>query len=381
MKYILWLIRIVVGVLFIFSGLVKANDPMGLVYKMNEFFDVLHMSFMSSYSFAFSILMIAFEIIAGIALLLGYAFRVFSVLLLLLNVFYMFLTGYALYSGKVQECGCFGACIKISNDATFWKDVVLTALSIILFVYRKRILPLFTAYPGASLMIICSFFAFGIQWWALEHGPFVDCLAYKPGNNLWQKMHPATGPGIVPDRYESVMVYEKNGIKKEFQTNSPEKPWEDSTWKYDTTINKLIKGTGNAEPEIKDFTLVDIYKNDHTQEILTTPGYMFLWFVKDPEKMRQDNMDRLQNIIKRSQKLGVHFYLVISGTAEQDTVFQRKWNVMGVDMVLLDATVAKTAMRTNPGLMLLKDGTVQQKWSFRDYPKDINMENDKLTTK
>src|SRR4051812_5394819 len=108
MKYILWLIRIIVGVLFIFSGVVKANDPLGLSYKMNEFFEVWGTFWMQPFSLTLSVLMIAFEIIAGVAVLLGYAQKIFSVLLLLLITFFTFLTAYVLFSGKIHECGCFG---------------------------------------------------------------------------------------------------------------------------------------------------------------------------------------------------------------------------------------------------------------------------------
>src|SRR3954471_6644925 len=104
MKIILWILRIAVGCLFIFSGLVKANDPLGLVYKMNEFFEVWNMNFMLEYTLAMSVLMIAFEIISGVAMLVGNAFRLWVTLLLLLNIFFTFLTGYALYSGKIKEC-------------------------------------------------------------------------------------------------------------------------------------------------------------------------------------------------------------------------------------------------------------------------------------
>ena len=190
MKYFLWLLRIILGVLFIFSGLVKANDPMGLVYKMDEFFEVLQMSckeshwntladfmgFMSHYSFAFSVTMIAFEIVCGVAVLVGYAFRFFSTLLLLLNIFFTFLTGYALYSGKIKECGCFGACIPLSPHATFYKDVVLTIMSIIVFIYHGRISSIFNRHVSTATFIISVVFSASVQWWALEHLPFNDCI-------------------------------------------------------------------------------------------------------------------------------------------------------------------------------------------------------------
>lgn len=376
MKYFLWVIRIVVGLLFIFSGVVKANDPMGLVYKMIEFFEALHMEFLANYAFYFSILMIAFEIICGFAVLLGSSFRLFSILLFLLNILFLFITAYALYSGNVKECGCFGACIKISNEATFYKDVVLTILAFILFVYRGQVKPVFTRYVMSAIMITVTFLAFGIQWWALEHLPFNDCLAYKPGNNLWEKMKPPTGPGVITDSFTTVMTYEKDGVKKEFTMQNY--PWQDSTWKFVNSESKLVR-KGNAEPEIKDFAITDSSNTDRTQEILTAQGYTFLWFVKDPGKARKDNADRIQNIIQQAAKLNMRFYILSSGTPEQTHDFVKNWHLENVTVYSLDGTVSKTAMRTNPGLMLIKDGVVQYKWSFRDYPKNISLENGKFS--
>ena len=141
MKTFLNISRIIVGVLFIFSGLVKANDPLGLSYKMQEFFEIWNMHWLNDYTLAFSILMITFEIIAGVAVLVGYKMRLFSWLLLLLIIFFTFLTGYALFSGKVRECGCFGDCIPLTADQSFMKDLFLLVLIIPIFLYSNRIKP------------------------------------------------------------------------------------------------------------------------------------------------------------------------------------------------------------------------------------------------
>jgi len=378
MKYILWFLRIVVGILFIFSGLVKANDPLGLVYKMQEFFEVLHMGFMVPYAFVFSIVMIAFEMLAGVALLLGFAFRVFSFLLLLLNMLFTFLTAYALFTGSVKECGCFGACIKISNEATFWKDVALLAAAIILFAYRKRIHPLFGKYTGTSIMVLSLFLAFGIQWWALEHLPFYDCLAFKVGNNIPEKMKVPTGPGIVTDSFASVFIYEKDGVKKEFDQNNY--PWQDSTWKFIDRKDKQVR-QGNAEPEIHDFVITDYDGTDQTQNILTTPGYVFLFFVKDVRTARLDNMDRIRMLIPAAEKFEIPTYCLCSSPKEDALPFQQAQGLGMIPFFQFDGTVSKTAMRSNPGLMLIKNGTIVGKWSFRDYPKSISMDNGKLSWK
>ncbi|HYD20295.1 MAG TPA: BT_3928 family protein [Flavipsychrobacter sp.] len=370
MKYLLWLLRIIVGVLFIFSGLVKANDPLGLTYKMEEFFEVLHMTFFNQYAFAFSILMIAFEIISGVALLLGYAFRIFSFLLLLLNLWFTFLTAYALFSGKIKECGCFGDCIKISNEETFWKDVVLTIMSIILFIYRKRVEPVIKGRAGHIVMLIVTIFAFGIQWWSLKHLPFHDCLPYKKHANVYRKMLPP--PGCVPDSFANIFIYQKDGVKKEFTQDNL--PWQDTTWVFVDRIDKMVR-KGNCDPEIKDFIISDENGNDRTVEILNTPGPTYLWFVKDAATANTANMDDLKSLIANAQKQNIPFYVLCSSVKEEAEAFRKKHGLEHVPFYVLDGTVSKTAMRSNPGLMLLDQGTIVEKWSYMDYPKDAQMVN------
>jgi uncharacterized membrane protein YphA (DoxX/SURF4 family) len=377
MKYFLWVLRIVIGVLFIFSGIVKANDPMGLVYKMDEFFEVLNMTFMSHWSFMFSIVMIAFEIVCGVAVLLGYSFRFFSAMLVLLNLFFLFLTGFALFSGKVKECGCFGACIKISSEATFNKDIVLTVIALVLFAFRNRIQDLFPRRINTVIMIVCTLFALGIQWWALKHLPFYDCLAYKAGNNLWEKMQ--TAPGATQPEYKTTFVYEKDGVKKEF--TSENYPWQDSTWKFVSSESKLIK-EGTGQPEIPhDFALSDSDGTDRTQAILTAKGYTFIWFLRDPEKAHAENMDKLRTLLTKAEALHIAFYLASSAGYDVALPYRQKWGVMDASFLTLDGTVSKTAMRTNPGLMLLKDGVVVKKWSYLDYPADMTLNNGTLDVK
>ncbi len=382
MKYLIWLLRIVLGGLFIFSGVVKANDPLGLTYKMNEFFDVLHLEFLQKHSFFFSVSMITFEITAGVAIIVGNAFRFWSVLMLLLNAFFTFLTWYAWKSGKIHECGCFGNCFKLANDVTFYKDVVLTAIALFLWIFRYRVFPIFDK-DGTNMGIVGGAFVIAVagQWYTLHHLPIHDCLPYKVGNNLWEKMQPA--PDAVPDEYETILTYSKNGIKKEFTTQEymDKKIWEDKAWKFDTSITKLVK-EGKGQPEIpKDFALTTLKGADSTERVLKAEGYTFLWFIREPEKADLKDMDKLHNIIDKANAMHVRFYVCISATPDQCKTYKEVWNMKDVQFFLIDGVVCKTAMRTNPGLMLLKDGVVQNKWSYLDYPKDIVLDNGVLSIK
>ena len=382
MKYLIWLCRIVLGGLFIFSGVVKANDPLGLTYKMTEIFDIWGMSGLGKYAEVLSIAMIAFEIIGGVAVIVGNSFRLYISLMLLLNIFYTFLTYYALTSGKVKECGCFGDCIKLSNEATFYKDVALTAINLFLWIFRYRVFPIFNN-PKINMYIVvgAAVIAFGGQWYTLHYLPVHDCLPYKVGNNIWSKMQ--ASDGATAAEYKTVLTYSKNGIKKEFTTEefNKEKIWEDPAWKFDTSISTLVK-EATGQPEIpKDFALNDLKGEDRTEDVLTAKGYTFLWFVREPATANLKNMDRLKNIIAKAGTMNVKFIVLCSAGADICQTYQEVWGMKDVTFYTLDGVVSKTAMRSNPGLMLLNDGNVVGKWSYLSYPKDIVLDNGKLNTK
>src|SRR5919107_593276 len=154
MKILPSVIRIVVGVLFIFSGLIKANDPTGLSYKMEEFFEVWGLQSLNNYTLAFAVIMNAFEIVAGVAILLGWKMRLFSWLLLLLIIFFTFLTGYALFSGKIKECGCFGDCIPLQANQSFIKDLILLILILLIMPFRNVIRPVLNSKLSSSLIVL-----------------------------------------------------------------------------------------------------------------------------------------------------------------------------------------------------------------------------------
>src|SRR6478735_2922951 len=152
-KNTLLVIRWVVGLLFIFSGLVKANDPLGLSYKMQEFFEVWNLHFLNDYTLTFSLLMNVFEVLAGVAVIIGWGMRLFSWLLLLLIIFFSFLTGYALFSGKIKTCGCFGDCLPLTPAQSFTKDLVLFVLIVILFASANRITSSLKSIVAVCLLI------------------------------------------------------------------------------------------------------------------------------------------------------------------------------------------------------------------------------------
>ena len=379
MKIIVTIVRLIVGILFIFSGLVKAIDPLGLSYKMQEFFEAWNeglnkssfflshllinlFDFLHQHSLTLSIIMIAFEIIAGAALLLAWQMRVFSRLLLLLIVFFTFLTGYALLSGKFKNCGCFGDCLPITPKTSFLKDVALTIMISFLFWQRKKIKSYFSPRFDWAAMIIVIIFSFGVQWYMLTYLPVIDCLPFKKGNNISEQMKiPANA---IPDSTVITFVYEKDGNKIEFTADKFPEDFND-TYKFISRYDRLIRKGKNNEPPIKGFSLTTANNEDSTEAILnsTENKIMVFTFGIEGQPSWINNFKKLIDVTKQK---GIKIYLV---TNDYNNISQwaSKINVANdVTIFKCDYTVIKTAARTNPCFYLVKQGTILGKWGYKN---------------
>lgn len=371
MKVFANIARLIVGVLFIFSGLVKANDPLGLSYKMQEFFEVWNWHALNEYTLAFSVIMIAFEIIAGVAVLLGWRMNLFIWLLLLLIVFFTFLTGYALFSGKIRECGCFGDCIPLQAYQSFIKDLALLVLILFLFPFRRKIVP--WAAPNAAVAVLaCSaVFSFALQWYVLKHLPIVDCLPYREGNNLPEKMKAPLGS--IPDSTVIVFTYEKNGQQSSFTAENFPADFDDS-YTFVKREDKVVR-KGNAVPAIHDFTLQTQSGNDTTLALLGEPGDKLFVFLKDGFEAGPW-VAQLDAVLGVAAKKGMKNFLVtnLQNIQLQDPSQQAVINKL--IPLRADGTAIKTAARHNPTLFLIRQGTVVKKWSANDFDKALRFLSD-----
>lgn len=365
MKQILAVTRGLVGVLFIFSGLVKADDPLGLSYKMQEFFDVWSFHLLDHLTLTFSMIMIVFEIVAGVAVLVGWRMRLFSWLLLVLMIFFTFLTGYAYLSGKVRECGCFGDCIPLTAGESFVKDLVLLVLVLFLFAMRNRIKPLWPSVVSAAVLVAATFVSFIFQGYVLKHLPVVDCLPYKKHNDILEKMK--APPGSIPDSTVITMVYQKNGQKVEFDASHFPKDFDDS-YKFVSRYDKVVR-EGNAVPAIKDFVLITDAGTDTTQDVLTAKGYKLFEFVRELDDGFASRQFSVLLTAAKAKKMP--FYII---TADYDNVANRVQQMgIAADVIVLkcDATAIKTAARVNPTLYLIKNAVILGKWSYADLDNAI----------
>jgi uncharacterized membrane protein YphA (DoxX/SURF4 family) len=363
MKIIISIIRIIVGVLFIFSGLIKANDPTGLSYKMQEFFEVWGLNFLDNYTLAFALIMNGFEIVAGVAVLLGWQMKTFSWLLLLLIIFFTFLTGYALFSGKIKTCGCFGDCIPLSAKQSFIKDLILLVLIIIIFITKDAISPLFNKAGSTSFIVLTILFCAISQWYVLKHLPVVDCLAYKTGNNIIDKMK--IPDGAVSDSFAIKFKYRKAGKEVLFDADNFPADFNDSTYQFVDRVQELIR-PGSATAPITDFVLYSDNGEDTTLAILNQPGEYVMLFIKDASQAESGWNKNAALVASTCYQKKIPFFIV---TATTDAARQQLPGVKNVQFLKCDATVIKTAGRVNPTYFIMKQATINGKYANVDFEK------------
>ncbi|MGE5520855.1 MAG: BT_3928 family protein [Candidatus Dadabacteria bacterium] len=370
MRLLTRIVQILVGLLFIFSGIIKANDPLGLSYKMQEFFElwsagllqghfflrtplVSLLDFLHDHSLTLSIIMITLEIIAGVAVIIGWSRNFILYLLLVLIIFFTFLTGYAYLSGKFTNCGCFGDCLPITPLTSFTKDVILLFLILLLLAGRRYIMRPITARAGNFIIIFILFVCLFAQWYMLTYLPVLDCLPFKKGNVIAEQMHPPKGS--VPDSFAIRFIYEKNGVRYQF---SPENlPADFTTYKYIDRQQTLVR-KGNAEPAIKGFVLTGISGEDSTETILQLPECLLL-FCLDFSKTNW--LPSFKQVVSEAGKKNVPVFVASPSLVDGKKMFDKE-GLAEVPQFNTDYTVVRTVARTNPTLLLLKKGVIINKY-------------------
>lgn len=360
MKLPINIIRVLVGMLFIFSGLIKANDPLGLAYKMEEYFAVWGWDWANQFSLGLSIAMNVLEIVAGIALLLGWQAALVSKGLLGLMVFFTFLTAYAVFSGKIKTCGCFGDCIPLQAYQSFLKDVVLLALTVILVSNHRYILPIFKVRPTLFIVLLSLGIVFWGQMEALRSLPYVDCLPYAAGKKLLPQMQAPLGS--IPD---SVVVMYKYKVGNEiisFDANHFPTDFDDTKYTFVDRENVVVK-KGNATPAIQDFALYSALGSDTTMAILQAPKLQLLFFAKDFKGIQPEWWEVFTKIYTIAHKDNTNFVMVSNQPVLVSNFFNTQHRFK-VPVLTCDGTVMKTMLRSSVGLIAMQGDKVVQKWSF-----------------
>lgn len=367
MKYFIWFCRIIIGVLFIFSGYVKAVDPIGMQYKLEEYFEVFHMDFFIPYALYFSILLNALEIVLGIFTLLGIRMVQTAWLLVLIIVFFLFLTGYSAVTNKITDCGCFGDAIKLSTWATFYKNVIFLGLIIPIFLWRNNIEPLFNKtfsnifYYGS--IIACL----GLEWYCLQHLPIIDFRPYKVGNDIREQM--SIPVGAPRDSVVTKLVYKDKRDGKEQSYLMNELPWADSLWMANNEFVKQenIVVREGYQPKIKDFKVWNDDNIDLTSQLLDSNKYQLWVIAYDISKTDIKGFDRIAANVSAYEQAGI---AVLGLSASSYSVIEelRHNSNAAFPFYYADGTVLKTIIRANPGIVLLNGSKVLAMWHYNDTP-------------
>jgi hypothetical protein len=366
---VVWFCRIAVGLLFIFSGLVKANDPLGFSYKLEEYFEVFHMLFLSDFALSIAILLCALEMILGFALLIGWRSVAVVWGLLLLIVFFGFLTFYSAYFKVVQTCGCFGDAIPLTPWQSFSKDMVLLALVLVLFVSRHSIKSILKPEAARMAFIIAVIFSFGFGIYTYNFLPVIDFLPYKVGANIPEAMK--TPPGAEPDKYE--ITYQlKNKATGEAKTMTDAEYmktniWKDNNWEIKgEPVSRLVKA--GFTPKIRDLSIQDAQGNNYTQELLSNPFYNVIIVAYNLNHTNDEAINKLNALaINLTQNYNIRTVLLTSNSPTDATAFAKQHHLLP-DIFYADGVPLKTMVRSNPGVLLLKNGVVINKWHFHNVP-------------
>jgi uncharacterized membrane protein YphA (DoxX/SURF4 family) len=347
--------RLLVGVVFIFSGFVKGVDPLGTVYRMDDYFIAFGTEWAMFLSLFLAISLSALEFVLGIALIFNTKMKFFSWILFLLMIFFTGLTLNDAITNMVPDCGCFGDAITLSNWNTFYKNVFLMIFVSIIFFTRKKI---DSTWSGASQWLVIVIASASFVWFSffnLNHLPVIDFMDWEIGNQLVKENEEAKV-------YLSYQNKETGEIKEYL---SPNYPWNDSVWMTNWAfVGQRFEENGDQSAELK---IEDVTGDDYTRLFIENPDYQFLVVAYDLDICDVDAFQKLNSLYKTVEQEGLLMIGLTSTIPEKVEKFRAQNNIE-YDFYFADDIVLKTMVRASPGLILLKDGVVLNKWHFNDFP-------------
>jgi uncharacterized membrane protein YphA (DoxX/SURF4 family) len=351
--------RFFVGGLFIFSGLIKLNDPIGTEIKMEEYFEVFAENFGSffhffiPYAMEIGFIMIVLEIVLGVAVLIFYKMEITTLLLLILMVFFTFLTGYSAITNAVTDCGCFGDAIKLTPWQSFYKDIILMFPVLHLFWYRRTYTPVLRSREGHAVIIAVTVLCTFLGVYAVMHLPFIDFRAYRVGNNIPKQMEPEEQP-----KFEYVFKRKDNGDL----VNSEKYLTDTTLYKYESVRQT---NEDKTKANITDYSVTSVDGEDVTAQ--TFQGNKLLLIIIDVDKASVKNIGSIKKLIDELDGK-IDIMALTSSSGEKFETFRHE-HQLAVSYYFTDATVLKTIIRSNPGIALWKDGTVLGNWHHNDTPE------------
>jgi uncharacterized membrane protein YphA (DoxX/SURF4 family) len=371
MKYLTLAGRLILGVVFIFSGFVKSVDPLGSAYKFSDYFNAFKLSFLSFLALPLGVVLSAFEVVLGISLLLGYRRRITFRILFWFMGFFTLLTLILALFNPVTDCGCFGDAIILTNWETFLKNVVLMLFVVPLFMMRDHQEDVETN-QFREWGLIASFYLLmvGFSLWNHAHLPLIDFRPYDVGTIIQEEMEIPDGAPV--DEYETELVYREkaSGETKGFTIENY--PRDTTMWEFVSSESRLI--SKGFEPDIHDFAVMDKEGRDIIDQILSENGYSLMMISHD---LNEADEEALQKARDWSQleilAEGYQFYAVTATPSEEVNELSVSLD-LGYGFYAADEIMLKTVVRSNPGFILIRNGVIVGKWSNRDFPRvgDLN---------
>jgi len=360
MKILNLISRIIVGIVFIFSGFVKAIDPLGSTYKFVDYFMAFNMEFFSVLAFPLAVVLSALEFTLGFSLIFNTFKKLTVWTVSVFMLFFTILTFVLAIYNPVTDCGCFGDAIILTNWQTFYKNLIIMVFVAILFINKDKFLSAMGHIKQWSYILLPFLVSIIISVYCYQNLPFIDFRPYKIGTHIPEKM-------IVPDdapraEYETILIYEKDGVQKEFDLyNLP-----DSTWKWVSTDNVLI--SEGYVPPIHDFTIQSLDGDDITDLILTDSKFTFLLIAYDLKSTSLKNIDKINAIANYAINDGTINFLGLTASLPNDIDDFIEKSEAPYLFYNTDEITLKTIVRANPGLVLLKNGTILGKWHHKNIP-------------
>ncbi|MDR0566913.1 MAG: DoxX family protein [Prevotellaceae bacterium] len=358
------LFRLPVGALFVFSGFVKAIDPLGSTYKIAEYLEAFGMNFLEPSARYLGMLQNAVEIAIGLCLIMGVCMKLTSWALMLFMSFYTALTLVLAILNPVSDCGCFGDAIKLTNWQTFFKNLILFVPTLLLFSLRNRYRRFFAA--PLEWLYVALFFggAFALSSYCYKHLPPLDFMPYHVGQHLPTAM--AIPEGAPRDEYSVKLIYAKDGKEQEF--SDTDFPWQDSTWVFVDSKSTLVKK--GYTPPVHGFSITHYENGDITDDVLAAE-YAFLLVAPKLEQVDAPDWGRIKSLAAFAKSKGHTFLGLTASTQGYARDFGAR-NALTFDFCSADETTLKSMVRAHPGLMLLYRGTVVGKWSHHDIPAAVD---------
>ncbi len=369
MKTLRIICRVAIGLLFIFSGYVKAIDPMGSHIIFGEYFKAFHLTAIMPVFLPLVVVGAPIaELLIGFCALMGVRMKETAWAAVLFMVFFTILTFILAVFNPVTDCGCFGNAIKLTNWETFFKNLVILPFVGVLFWQRKNYKS-FASCRAEWITAACLLlFSGGLMWYSYRHLPLIDFMAYKVGNNIKELM---TYPeNAETDVYETKLYYEKDGKTQEFgMSNLP-----DSTWKFVDSKSILVKK--GYEPPIHDFTIITADGRNIADSVLSLPGYVFLLAIPHTETASTKQMAKVNALADYCMTQdNLHFFALTGSGDEQKAEFAATTGAM-YPFYSTDEKPLMSMVRSSPGLLVMNNATVLAKWSRFDIPTPEEVEKE-----